>query len=113
MYSLTRDKMDQTYTATTLGTFSATRRSYNLEQMERETFDLLVIGGGITGAGIASEAARWGYKVALVEKGDFASGTSSKTSKLVHGGLRYLSTLQFGLVFEACQQRHQLLHLAP
>jgi glycerol-3-phosphate dehydrogenase len=93
--------------------FSAKTRSRNLIRLEHETFDLLVIGGGITGAGIASEAARRGYKVALVEKGDFASGTSSKSSKLIHGGLRYLATLKFGQVFEACQQRRSLLDLAP
>ena len=89
--------------------FSAKTRSRNLIRLEHETFDLLVIGGGITGAGIASEATRRGYKVALVEKGDFASGTSSRSSKLIHGGLRYLATLKFGQVFEACHQRHRLL----
>jgi glycerol-3-phosphate dehydrogenase len=93
--------------------FSAKTRSRNLIRLEHETFDLLIIGGGITGAGIASEATRRGYKVALVEKGDFASGTSSKSSKLIHGGLRYLATLKFGQVFEACHQRHRLLDLAP
>src|SRR5262245_27497728 len=96
-----------------LDAFSVKRRSHNLDRMKQETFDLLVVGGGITGARIASEAARWGYKVALVEKGDLAGGTSGKSSKLIQGGLRYLETLQFRLMFEACHQRHQLLKLAP
>ncbi len=93
--------------------FSAETRNLNLIRLAQETFDLLVIGGGITGAAIANEAARRGYKVALVEQGDFASGTSSRSSKLIHGGLRYLATLKFGLVLEACHQRDRLLELAP
>ena len=93
--------------------FSAETRHHNLIRLSRETFDILVIGGGITGAGIARHAARRGYKVALVEKGDFAGGTSGKSSKLVHGGLRYLAALDFRLVFRACHQRHTLLHFAP
>lgn len=75
--------------------------------------DLLVVGGGITGAGIALDAASRGLKVALVERGDFASGTSSKSSKLVHGGLRYLEQRDFGLVREAAQERDLLRQLAP
>ena len=75
----------------------------------RETFDLLVIGGGITGAGIARDAALRGLKVALVEKTDFAAGTSSKSSKLVHGGLRYLEHAQFRLVFEGTNERALLM----
>lgn len=93
--------------------FSAETRRQNLIRLGQETFDILVIGGGITGVGIARHAARRGYKVALVEKGDFASGTSSKSSKLVHGGLRYLAEWELGLVFMACRQRRKLLHLAP
>jgi len=93
--------------------FSAETRHHNLIRLGQETFDILVIGGGITGAGIARHATRRGYKVALVEKGDFAGGTSGKSSKLVHGGLRYLAALDLGLVFRACQQRRTLLHLAP
>ncbi|HEV2756162.1 MAG TPA: glycerol-3-phosphate dehydrogenase/oxidase [Actinomycetota bacterium] len=77
------------------------------------TFDLLVVGGGITGAGIALDAASRGLSVALVECGDFASGTSSKSSKLVHGGLRYLEQAQFGLMREASVERDLLRRLAP
>ena len=91
---------------------TATRR-VTWQNLERETFDLLVIGGGITGAGIARDAALRGYKVALVEKNDFAAGTSSKSSKLIHGGLRYLQQAEFGLVFEAVNERTKLLKLAP
>ena len=67
-----------------------------------EPFDVLVIGGGITGAGVALDAATRGYSVALIERADFASGTSSRSSKLVHGGLRYLQNFDLGLVREAC-----------
>ncbi|HEX2294849.1 MAG TPA: glycerol-3-phosphate dehydrogenase/oxidase [Actinomycetota bacterium] len=77
------------------------------------TFDLLVVGGGITGAGIALDAASRGMSVALVERGDFASGTSSKSSKLVHGGLRYLEQREFGLMREASVERDLLRRLAP
>ncbi len=77
------------------------------------TFDLLVVGGGITGAGIARDAALRGFHVLLVEKDDFASGTSSRSSRLVHGGLRYLEHGQLKLVFEASQERRRLLRLAP
>jgi glycerol-3-phosphate dehydrogenase len=77
------------------------------------TFDLLVLGGGITGAGVALDAATRGLRVALIDKGDFASGTSSASSKLVHGGLRYLERADFGLVFEALQERRRLLQNAP
>jgi glycerol-3-phosphate dehydrogenase len=81
--------------------------------MESESFDLLVIGGGITGAGIARDAALRGLSAALVEKTDFASGTSSKSSKLVHGGLRYLEHAQFRLVFEGTNERALLMRVAP
>ena len=76
-------------------------------------FDLLVIGGGITGCGIAHEAAARGLTVALVEKSDFASGTSSRSSRLIHGGVRYLEHGQIRLVFESSAERRRLLHLAP
>lgn len=75
--------------------------------------DLLVIGGGITGAGVALDAALRGLRVVLVDKGDFASGTSSISSKLVHGGLRYLEQGHLGLVYEALRERRRLLHNAP
>jgi glycerol-3-phosphate dehydrogenase len=79
----------------------------------RESFDLAVVGGGITGAGVALDAASRGYSVALVEKGDFAAGTSSRSSKLVHGGLRYLQNFDLGLVREALLERSLLVELAP
>lgn len=89
-------------------------RATALEKLQASSeFDLLVVGGGITGAGIALDAASRGLKVALVERGDFASGTSSKSSKLVHGGLRYLEQRGFGLVREAAQERDLLRQLAP
>jgi glycerol-3-phosphate dehydrogenase len=69
-------------------------------RLETETFDLIVVGGGITGAGIFRDAALRGLKVGLVEMDDFAFGTSSRSSKLVHGGLRYLQNGEFGLVHE-------------
>ena len=78
-----------------------------------ERFDVLAVGGGITGAGIALDAASRGLRVALVERFDFASGTSSKSSKLVHGGLRYLEQYEFGLVREASLERGLLERLAP
>jgi glycerol-3-phosphate dehydrogenase len=84
-----------------------------LEALERETFDLAVVGGGITGAGVALDAASRGYSVALVEKADFASGTSSRSSKLIHGGLRYLQRFDLGLVREALLERSLLVKLAP
>ena len=84
-----------------------------LADKSRGPFDLLVVGGGITGAGIALDAASRGLTVALVEKSDFASGTSSKSSKLVHGGLRYLEQREFGLMREAAQERDLLRVLAP
>jgi len=65
--------------------------------------DVLVVGGGITGAGVALDAASRGYRVALIDRGDYASGTTSRSTKLVHGGLRYLKQWQFGLVREALQ----------
>lgn len=88
-------------------------RRVTWQNLERETYDLLVIGGGITGVGIARDATLRGLKVLLVEKSDFASGTSSKSSKLIHGGLRYLQQAEFGLVFESVSERTLLLKLAP
>ena len=73
--------------------FSSRDRSSFLFRLKNESFDLLVIGGGITGAGIALDAASRGLKVALIDKSDFAFGTSSRSTKLIHGGLRYLKQL--------------------
>ncbi len=88
-------------------------RAAHLARLANETFDVLVIGGGITGAGAALDAASRGLSVALVDKGDFASGTSSKSSKLVHGGLRYLQQREFRLVYENLRERQFLLNNAP
>jgi len=76
-------------------------------------YDIAVIGGGITGAGIARDAAARGMSVALFEKNDYASGTSSKSSKLVHGGLRYLEHGEIGLVFESVSERRIQTRVAP
>src|SRR5206468_8674915 len=84
-----------------------------LDALADGTFDLLVLGGGITGAGAALDAALRGLRVALIDKGDFASGTSSISSKLVHGGLRYLERGDFRLVYEALHERRLLLRNAP
>ncbi|HXX93454.1 MAG TPA: glycerol-3-phosphate dehydrogenase/oxidase, partial [Planctomycetota bacterium] len=88
-------------------------RERNLERLRREKFDVLVIGGGITGCGIALDAASRGLRTALVDKGDFAGGTSSKSSKLIHGGLRYLRQLQFKVTLEASREKALLKRLAP
>ncbi len=93
--------------------FSSSTRANNISLMGSEPFDVLVIGGGVTGAGVALDAVARGYKVALVEKRDFASGTSSKSTKLVHGGIRYLPNFDFALVREALVERGLLLHNAP
>src|SRR5579872_5798292 len=92
---------------------SFSTRASNLAAMGSESFDILVIGGGVTGAGVALDAVARGYKVALVEKIDFASGTSSKSTKLVHGGIRYLPNFDFALVHEALVERGLLLQNAP
>ncbi len=88
-------------------------RSDAIAALGPEPFDVLVIGGGITGAGVALDAATRGYSVALVERGDFAIGTSSRSSKLVHGGLRYLQNFDLGLVREALLERQINVALAP
>jgi len=84
-----------------------------LDALAREPFDVLVVGGGITGAGVARDAALRGLRTALVEKDDFASGTSSRSSRLVHGGVRYLEHGDLRLVFEASHERRLLRMLAP
>ncbi|MDQ2798022.1 MAG: glycerol-3-phosphate dehydrogenase/oxidase [Armatimonadota bacterium] len=93
--------------------FSHLERTAALQRMAQEGVDVFVIGGGITGVAVAMDAAARGYRVGLVEKADFASGTSSKSTKLIHGGLRYLPQLDFGLVQEALVERGLLLQNAP
>src|SRR5713226_2920650 len=88
-------------------------RETQVGRLRSEHFDVVVIGGGITGAGIALDAASRGLRVALVEKSDFASGTSSRSTKLIHGGLRYLAQLRFRLTREALSERTLLQQLAP
>ncbi|MCH2045535.1 MAG: glycerol-3-phosphate dehydrogenase/oxidase [Saprospiraceae bacterium] len=85
--------------------FSSLQRNQYIQDLKNQEFDLLVIGGGITGVGIALDAATRGYKTALIEKRDFAWGTSSRSTKLIHGGLRYLKQLEFGLVHEVGVER--------
>lgn len=88
-------------------------RRRNLQRLAGETFDVVIIGGGITGAGIARDASLRGLRVALVERRDFAAGTSSRSSKLIHGGLRYLQQGDVGLVREAATERYVVRRLAP
>ncbi|QRN97989.1 glycerol-3-phosphate dehydrogenase [Archangium violaceum] len=88
-------------------------RSERLLALSSQSFDVLVIGGGVTGCGIARDAALRGLRVALVEREDFASGTSSRSSRLIHGGIRYLEHGHLGLVFESSIERYRLLRLAP
>lgn len=92
---------------------SQDERQAALRRMAAEGVDVLVIGGGITGAGVALEAVARGYRTGLVEKADFASGTSSKSTKLVHGGIRYLPQFDFALVHEALVERGRLMRNAP
>ena len=96
------------------GALDARDRAAMLSRLANERFDVLVIGGGITGAGAALDAASRGLRVALVEARDLASGTSSRSSKLIHGGLRYLEQFDFKLVYEALRERDLLVSkLAP
>ncbi len=88
-------------------------RGKALEAIAGQRFDVVVIGGGITGAGVALDAASRGYSVALLERGDYAVGTSSRSSKMVHGGLRYLQNFDLGLVREALLERQLMVQLAP
>jgi glycerol-3-phosphate dehydrogenase len=92
------------------GTFDRTR---NLDQLPEGAYDLVVVGGGITGAGVALDAASRGLRTALIERDDFGSGTSSKSSKMVHGGLRYLQSGDVRLVYQALRERQRLLDNAP
>ena len=95
-------------------------RKQHVEKLKKRYFDILVIGGGATGCGIAVEAASRGLKVALVERGDFGCGTSSRSTKLIHGGVRYLEQAilkfdrsQFNLVRDALHERAALFRIAP
>lgn len=93
--------------------FNAHARKDALESAQQNEFDLLIVGGGINGAGVARDAAMRGLRVLLLESNDFAFGTSSRSSKLVHGGIRYLENFEFGLVHEALMERRYLLQMAP
>ncbi|MBA2572336.1 MAG: glycerol-3-phosphate dehydrogenase/oxidase [Gemmatimonadetes bacterium] len=93
--------------------FDAAARALHWRALGEGEWDLLVIGGGVTGAGIARDAAARGLRVALVEAGDWGQGTSSRSSRLIHGGLRYLQNRDLSLVFEASSERRRLLALAP
>ena len=95
------------------GRFSLRTRAANVQRFQRDKFDIAIVGGGITGAGIARDAALRGLSVALLEKGDFGSGTSSKSSRMAHGGLRYLRQRHISLVRESLRERGVLLKIAP
>ncbi|MCA9664119.1 MAG: glycerol-3-phosphate dehydrogenase/oxidase [Myxococcales bacterium] len=92
--------------------YSGRQRAELIERLERRVFDLVIIGGGINGAAIARDAALRGYSVALIEMQDFAEGTSSRSSRLIHGGLRYLEHAEFALVFESLSERTLLARIA-
>lgn len=89
------------------------QRAATLDALASETFDVLIVGGGVVGAGALLDAASRGLRAALIEQTDIAAGTSSRSSRLIHGGLRYLDQLHFGLVAEALDERARLLRLAP
>ncbi|MGH9658058.1 MAG: FAD-dependent oxidoreductase, partial [Bryobacteraceae bacterium] len=93
--------------------FSQRTRAAALGSMVAEPVDVLVIGGGIVGAGVARDAALRGFRTALVDKGDFGGGTSSNSSRLIHGGIRYLEQHDFRLVLEASRERRVLMNIAP
>src|SRR6476661_2974474 len=93
--------------------FSVATRAADLVEAAAGDLDVLVVGRGATGAGVALDAASRGLRVAVLDMGDLASGTSSKSSKLVHGGLRYLENYDFALVREGVVERQILLRLAP
>src|ERR1035441_9641695 len=95
------------------GSYLTRFQGFWMNPSEMKQVDLAIIGGGINGAGLAAQAAHSGFSVALFEKGDFASGTSSKSTKLVHGGIRYLEQGRFSLVFESLHERKRLMEEAP
>ena len=88
-------------------------RAPTCDRSPRETWDVVIVGGGIVGAGALLDAVSRGMRAALVEQDDIAAGTSSRSSRLIHGGLRYLEQFRFGLVREALAERSRLLTLAP
>src|SRR5690606_3151958 len=109
-----REGMNATGSTAPSGRLGVDERAHNWRRLGDEEFDVLVIGGGVVGAGTALDAATRGLRVALVEARDLAAGTSSRSSKLFHGGLRYLEQLEFGLVREALRERELMLtRLAP
>jgi glycerol-3-phosphate dehydrogenase len=97
----------------TAAALCSTNRGETLDRLERERFDLIVIGGGISGAGVARAASQRGLRVALLEASDFASGTSSRSSKLIHGGLRYLVMGDVALVRKTALERKEIFRMAP
>ncbi|HJR68275.1 MAG TPA: glycerol-3-phosphate dehydrogenase [Gemmatimonadaceae bacterium] len=103
----------ETHRTVTTRPFSAHTRRAALDLLSHARFDVLIIGGGITGAGVARDAAMRGLRTALVERDDFASGTSSRSSRLIHGGLRYLEHGWLHLVFESSRERRTLMRIAP
>ena len=108
------DELDGTESvADRLATTATQARGSRLARLATERFDLLVIGGGINGAGIARDAAMRGLRTALVEREDFGSGTSSRSSRLIHGGVRYLEHGHLHLVFESSRERRTLMRIAP
>lgn len=96
-----------------MGRLSTLQRDSVKEKMQQEEYDLVIVGGGITGAGVALDASARGMKVALLEMQDFASGTSSRSTKLVHGGLRYLKQFQVGVVAETGREREIVYENGP
>ena len=93
--------------------FSKSTRQDNLDKMAKDTLDLLIIGGGITGAGVALQAAASGIKTGLIEMQDFSEGTSSRSTKLVHGGIRYLKTFDVEVVSDTVKERAIVQQIAP
>ena len=89
------------------------RRAADLRALEEGPWDVVIVGGGIVGVGALLDATSRGLRAALVEQDDIASGTSSRSSRLIHGGLRYLAQYQFGVVIESLAERARLLRLAP
>lgn len=94
-------------------TFSYQSRKETLARLKNEELDLLIVGGGITGAGVALQVVASGIKTGLVEMQDFAEGTSSRSTKLVHGGIRYLKTFDVGVVADTVQERAVIQRIAP